>query len=109
MPRRWQLRLTAMVVDRLQQFFLQEPNDFGMAYGLSIGGHVIIALILMSGVFERIELVPVAEIPVEIVMEKPAETARRDAPASSLVASALNDQSHPSGISTVADVDKRAK
>ena len=97
------------VVDRLQQFFLHESDDAGMAFGLSIAGHVIIALLLMFGVFERIQLIHVAAIPVEIVMEKPAEAARQDAPASSPAVSSLNEQNHPSGIPAVADVDKRAK
>lgn len=108
-----------------------------MAFGLSIGGHVIIALLLLLGLLERIELIPVVEVPVEIVMEtpaeatrqdvpaspkvaeaaredasassKPAEAARHDAPASSPGASALDDQKRPSGIPAVADVDKHAK
>jgi hypothetical protein len=99
---------TVAVVDQLQQFFLQESNDSGMAYGLSIAGHTIIALLLMFGVFERIGLIPVAAIPVEIVMERPAAVARQDAPASPPAAFALNEQNHPSGIPAVADVGKRA-
>jgi hypothetical protein len=107
----------AAVVDGLQQFqrfFLQESNASGMGYGLSLVGHVVVALLLMFGVFERIELIPVAAIPVEIVMEKPAQAARQDAPASSPAASApaasaSSEQPHPSGIPAVADADKRAK
>jgi hypothetical protein len=87
------------VVDRFQQFqpfFLPESDDSRMGYGLSIASHIIVVLLLMFGVFERIELFPVAATPVEIVMEKPAEAARQDAP------------DHPSAI-PVADVDKQAK
>ena len=100
------------VVDRLQQFqqfSLQESDESRIGYGLSIAGHVIIALLLMFGVFERIELIPVAATPVEIVIEMPAEVARQDAPASSPAVSARSERNHPPGIPAVADVDKRAK
>jgi hypothetical protein len=125
------------VVERLQQFLPEESDDTPMAYGLSIAGHVIIALLLLLGLLERIELIPVIEVPVEIVMETPAaaarqdvpaspklaEAARQDAPASSKLAEAArhdtpaslpaasgsNEQKRPSGIPAVADVDKRAK
>jgi hypothetical protein len=88
-----------------------------MGYGLSIAGHVIIVLLLMFGLLERIELIPVSAIPVEIVMVKPAETARQNAPASTPAAPAVSarseqdhlEQNHPSDIPAVADVDKRAK
>ena len=64
MPRRWQFRLTRVaVVDRLQQFSLRESGDSRMGYGLSIAGHVIIVLLLMFGLLERIELIPVTAIP----------------------------------------------
>ncbi len=69
-----------------------------MGYGLSIAGHVIIALLLMLGVFERIEPISVAAIPVEIVMEPPAPSAP-----------VTGDQDHPFGIPAMADVEKRAK
>ncbi|MGA7804559.1 hypothetical protein, partial [Bradyrhizobium sp.] len=69
------------VVERLQQFYPIESDGFGMGYPLSIAGHLIIALLLMFGLLERIELVPVSTIPVEIVMVKPAAAARQDAPA----------------------------
>jgi len=99
------------VVDRVQQFF--RSDDSGMGYGVSIAGHIIIALLLMFGVFERIELFPVVAVPIEVVVEKPAEAARRDAPASSSAVSApseqKSEQNGPSGIPAVADVDKRAK
>lgn len=128
MPRRWQFRLTRVaVVDRLQQFSLRESSDSGVGYGLSIAGHVIIVLLLMFGLLERIKLIPVTVIPIEIIMVKPAETARQDAPASTPAAPAVSarseqnhpeqkhpeqdhlEQKHPSGIPAVADVDKRAK
>jgi hypothetical protein len=96
------------VVDRVQQSF--QPDDSRLSYGLSIAGHVIIALLLMFGVFERIELFPVVAIPIEVVMEKPPQAARQDAPASSSSAvSAPSGQNRPSGIPAVADDDKRAK
>jgi hypothetical protein len=79
-----------------------------MGYGLSVAGHVIIALLLMLEVYERFELSTAAAIQVEIVMEKPA-VARPDTSASSEAVSALNGQIHPSGIPAVADIDKRAK
>jgi hypothetical protein len=95
------------VVDRVQQ--VSQSDDAGLGYGLSIAGHVIIALLLMFGVFERIELFPVVAIPIEIVMEKPPQTARQDAAASSSAVSAPGEQNRPSGIPAVADDDKRAK
>jgi hypothetical protein len=91
---------------------------------VSLAGHVIILLLLAFGVLERIELVQVTTIPIEIVMEKPAEAAqtaqapqaaqaaRQDAPASPPAVSAQNEPDHPhhsSGIPAVADADKRAK
>ena len=98
-------------VDRAQQF--SESDDSGMGYGVSIAGHIIIALLLMFGVLERIELFPVVAIPIEIVMEKPAGAARQDAPASPSAVSTpseqKSEQNRPSGIPAVADVDKRAK
>jgi hypothetical protein len=117
-PRRWQFRLTRVaVVDRLQQFSLRESDESRMGYGLSVAGHVIIVLLLMFGLLERIELIPVTTIPIEIVMVKPAEAARQNAPASTPAAPAASarseenhlEQKHPSGIPAVADVDKRAK
>ena len=95
------------VVDRVQQ--VSQSDDGRLGYGLSIAGHVIIALLLMFGVFERIELFPVVAIPIEIVMEKPPQTARQDAAASSSAVSAPGEQNRPSGIPAVADDDKRAK
>jgi hypothetical protein len=84
---------------------------------LSIAGHVIIVLLLMFGLLERIELIPVTAIPVEIVMVNPAEAARQNAPASTPAAPAVSarseqnhlEQKHPSRIPAVAVVDKRAK
>jgi hypothetical protein len=112
-PRRWQFRLARVAVadqfQQFQQFSLQESDDSRIGYGLSIAGHVIIALLLMFGVFERTELFSVATIPVEVVMEKPAGAVGQDAPASSSAASAPSGRKHPSGIPAVADVDMRAK
>jgi hypothetical protein len=104
-------------VDRLQQFSLRESDDSGMGYWLSIAGHVIILLLLMFGLLERIELIPVTAIPIEIVMVKPAEAARQTVPDSTPAAPAVSarseqndlEQKHPSGIPAVADVEKRAK
>jgi hypothetical protein len=113
------------VVDRVQQFFqsvdrapqFSPSDDSRLGYGLSIAGHVIIALLLMFGVLERIELFPVVAVPIEIVVEKPSQTARQVAPASSSAVSApseqkseqKSEQNRPSGIPAVADDDKRAK
>jgi hypothetical protein len=99
-------------MDRLQQFSLRESDDSPMGYGLSIAGHVIFVLLLMFGLLERIELIQVTTIPVEIVMVKPAEAADQNAPASTPAAAAVSaqsEQNHSSGIPAVADVDKRAK
>src|ERR1700681_4206518 len=98
------------VVERLQQFSLRGSGDSRMGYGLSIAGHVIIVLLLMFGLLERIELIQVTAIPVEIVMVKPVETARQNAPASTPAAPAASvrseqdhlDQKHRSGIPAVA-------
>jgi hypothetical protein len=112
-PRRWQFRLTRVaVMDRLQQSSPRESDDSPMGYGLSIAGHVIFVLLLMFGLLERIELIQVTAIPVEIVMVEPAEAAGQNAPASTPAAAAVSaqsEQNHPSGIPAVADVDKRAK
>jgi multisubunit Na+/H+ antiporter MnhC subunit len=60
------------VVEWLQHFLLRESNNRRLAYGLAIAGHVIIALLLLHGFFERTEPASVATMPVEIVMEEPA-------------------------------------
>src|ERR1700722_12664050 len=73
-----------------------------MAYGLAIAGHLIIALILLLGFFERTEPAPVAAMPVEIVME---ETAAASPPP----VSAPNERSSLPSVPTVADADKHAK
>jgi hypothetical protein len=91
------------IVKWLQQFLLRESNNSRVAYGLAIAGHAIIALLLLLGLFERIQPTEIAAIPVEIVMGEPA------AAASSPSDSASNEQNGPSGIPAVADVDKRAK
>ena len=58
------------VVEWLQHFLLQESNNRRMAYGLAIAGHVIIALLLLRGFFERTEPASVAAMPVEIVIRR---------------------------------------
>ena len=91
------------VVEWLQNFLLQESNNRRMAYGLAIAGHVIIALLLLLGFFERpTEPASVAAMPVEIVMEEPAA-------ASPPPVSAPNEQNGLPSIPAVADADKRAK
>jgi hypothetical protein len=69
---------------------------------LAIAGHVIIALFLLLGFFERTEPASVAAMPVEIVMEVPAA-------ASTPPVSAPNEQNGLPSIPAVADADKRAK
>ena len=87
----------------LQHFLLQESNNRRMAYGLAIAGHVIIALLLLLGFFERTtEPASVAATPVEIVMEEPAA-------ASPPPVSAPNEQNGLPSIPALADADKRAK
>ena len=85
------------------QHFLQESNNRRMSYGLAIAGHVIIALLLLLGFFERTtEPASVAATPVEIVMEEPAA-------ASPPPVSAPNEQNGLPSIPALADADKRAK
>jgi hypothetical protein len=91
------------VVKWLQLFLQQESNITRAALGLAIAGHVVIALLLVLGAFNRTEATSVVTIPVEIVTETP------DAQAPSSPASTSNEQSARSGIPAVADVDKRAK
>jgi hypothetical protein len=90
------------VVEWLQHFLRQESNNRRMAYGLAIAGHVIIALVLLLGFFERTEPASVAAMPVEIVME---ETVAASPPP----VSAPNEQNGLPSIPAVADADKRAK
>ena len=96
-------------MQQLQQPLLQAPDYSGIGYGLSIAGHVVIALLLLYGVFERMELVSVAAIPVEVVVERPVEAARQVAPASSPAVSTLTEQNRSSATPDFADVEKRAK
>ena len=90
------------MVEWLQHFLLQESNNRRIGYGLAIAGHLIIALILLRGLFERTEPAPVAAMPVEIVMEEPAA-------ASPPPVSTPNEQSSLPSVPAVADVDKHAK
>lgn len=87
----------------LQQFPRQDSNAARAAFGLAIAGHIIIALLLLLGFFERTEPASAVTIPVEIVMDKP------DVQASSPSASAPNDENLSPSIPAVADADKRAK
>jgi hypothetical protein len=98
------------VVKWLQQFLVKESNAMRAALGLAIAGHVIIALFLLLGFFERTEAAAVVTIPVEIVMEKPDAQAPEDA-ASSAAPSAKeqNRASDMPRLPAVADVDKHAK
>ena len=100
----------------LQNLLRQESSGIRLALGLAIAGHVIIALLLMLGAFERTEAAAVVSIPVEIVMEKPDTPAPPDPQASpdqqassSPTAPAPNEQNPWPSIPTVADVDKHAK
>jgi hypothetical protein len=90
------------VVERWQHFLRQDSNNRRLAYGLAIAGHLIIALVLMRGLFEQAEPSPVEAMPVEIVMEEPA------APSPPPV-SAPNEQNVLPSLPAVADTDKRAK
>jgi hypothetical protein len=90
------------VVRWLQHFLQQASNNRRTADALAIAGHVVIALILLFGFFERTEPAVDAAIPVEIVMEEPAA-------ASPPPVSAPNKQNVVSSIPAVADTDKRAK
>src|ERR1019366_5879913 len=77
-------------------------NNRRMAYGLAIAGHLIIALILLLGLFERTEPARVAAMPVEIVMEEPAA-------ASPPPVSTPNEKSSLPSVPAVADAEKHAK
>ncbi len=90
------------VVEWLQQFLLRESNNRRMPYGLAIAGHVIIALVLLLGVFKQTEPAPVDAVPVEIVMDEPAA-------ASPPPVSAPDEQNNFPRVPAVADEDKHAK
>ena len=90
------------MVEWLQHFLRQESNNRRMAYGLAIAGHVIIALVLLLGFFERTEPATIAAMPVEIVMEEPVAASPPPVPAP-------NEQNDLPSIPAVADADKRAK
>jgi hypothetical protein len=96
-------------VEWLRQFLLKESSGTRMALGLAIAGHVIIALLLLLGAFERTDAAAVDSIPVEIVMEKPDAPAPQDPQASPSPSSAPNEQNPWPSIPAVADVDKHAK
>jgi hypothetical protein len=99
-------------VDRLRPFSLEGSGGCRIGYGLSIAGHGVVALLLIFGIFERIESVAGVEIPLEVVMEMPPEAARQDtpaAPAAKPAVSAPAGADRPSGIPLVDDVDSHAK
>jgi hypothetical protein len=105
-------------VEQLRPFVPEQSGDRRIGYGLSIAGHIIVTLLLIFGVFERIQLVARVQIPVEIVMEKSPKAARQDtsapqdasaAPDVKPAGSASDGASNSSGIPAVADVDKHAK
>lgn len=89
-------------LQRWAQSFLHRFRHSGIGLGFSIAGHFIVALLLMLEVFARIDSLPATEIPVEIVIEKPAETRSQKGTS--------NDQNRsPAYSPAVADVEKRAK
>jgi hypothetical protein len=47
------------VVELLLHFLLRESNNRRMPYGLALAGHVVIALVLLLGVFKQTEPAPV--------------------------------------------------
>jgi hypothetical protein len=106
-------------IEQLRPFVPDESGDRRIGYGLSIAGHIIVTLLLIFGVFERLQLVARVQIPVEIVMEKSPAAAHQDtsaapqdtsaAPDVKLAGSASDGASNSSGIPVVADVDKHAK
>ena len=97
-------------VEWLRQFLLKESSGTRMALGLAIAGHVIIALLLLLGAFERTDAAAVDSIPVEIVMEKPDAPAPQDPQAPPSPTAPAPDQQNPwPSIPAVADVDKHAK
>jgi hypothetical protein len=96
------------IVKWLQQFLQQESDAMRAALGLAIAGHVIIALFLLLGFFERTEAAPVDTIPVEIVMEQPNAPASQP-PASPSAASPSNDPDSSPSIPAIADTAKKAK
>ena len=115
MPGQGGFRLTRVAaVEWLRQFLLKESSGIRLALGLAIAGHVIIALLLLLGAFERTDAAPVDSIPVEIVMEKPdapPPPAPQDpqAPPSPTPPAPDQQQNPWPSIPAVADVDKRAK
>ena len=91
----------------LQQFLRRESNATRAALGLAVAGHVIIALLLVSGAFTRTEATSEVTTPVEIVMEQPDPPA--PPPPTPPPTPAPNEQDTSSSVPAVADVDKRAK
>jgi hypothetical protein len=103
------VRIDAVAVAKwLQQFLQQESDAMRAALGLAIAGHVIIALFLLLGFFERTEAASVDTMPVEIVMEQPDAPASQP-PASPSAASPSNEQDSSPSIPAIADNAKKAK
>jgi hypothetical protein len=90
------------VVKWLQHFLLQESNNRRMPYGLALAGHVIIALVLLLGVFKQTEPAPVDAVPVDILTDEPAAPSLPPVPAP-------NEQNNLPSVPAVADADKHAK
>jgi hypothetical protein len=109
----------------LQRFLPQESNSIRVAGGLAIAGHVIIVMFLLLGASQPVEPVSAIAIPVEIAMEKPeppppppsppAPSPAKPSPEKSSSSKPppsnppANNQSDPSGVPAVADVEKHAK
>jgi hypothetical protein len=93
----------------LQQFLRRESNATRAALGLAVAGHVIIALLLVSGAFTRTEATSEVTTPVEIVMEQPEAPAPPPPTPTPPPTPAANEQNTSLSVPAVADVDKRAK
>jgi hypothetical protein len=87
----------------LRQFLQRESDAARMAFGFAIAGHVLVALLLIVGAFEKDTPVATVTIPVGIVMEKPV------APDSPPPAPVPNEQNPWPSVPVVADTDKRSK
>jgi len=95
------------VVKWLQKFLQQESNHVRMAFGLAIAGHVIFALLLIIGAFERTQAASaIVAMPVGIVTEAAAPQGGQASPSA---ASPSNEQNSPPSIPALADTAKHAK
>jgi hypothetical protein len=93
----------------LQQFLRRESNATRAALGLAVAGHVIMALLLVSGALTRTEATSEVTTPVEIVMEQPEAPAPPPPTPTPNEQTTPNEQNTSSSVPAVADVDKRAK